>query len=381
MKKAKRFRFRSIIITAALSVVLTLGAVALALWLLLGTHGLAVATGAILINTGFVGEYDKDAMADTALDSMVESLGDRWSYFANAETYEALKERRSNSYVGIGVTVIYMEDGVHIQEVTEGGPAEKAGLLPGEIIISADGQDLTGENAQNASSYIQGEAGTNVVLVVLDGQGNSREVTVKRARIRKDPVTAELLENNVGYVKLDNFYQGSADHVKVEVERLVEQGAASLLFDMRDNPGGYVSELTDLLDFLLPEGPIFCSGTRFGPKRAVKSDADCIDLPMAVLINADSYSAAELFAAQLRESVDAPLIGQPTCGKGYSQQTFWLPGGRGLNISTKTYYTGAGVSLIGVGLTPDVEVELTGAEDNQLTAAINALLEHAKSDE
>ena len=374
MKKNRRFRLRSIIITAALSVIFTLGAVALALWLLLGTQGLAVAGGALFIKTGFVGEYDADAMADAALESMVDSLGDEWSYYADAEWYAALKERRSNSYVGIGITVTYQEDGVHIVDVTEGGPAQKAGLMPGEIIVSADGQDLTGENAANASTYIQGEVGTKVILIVSDAQGTFREVAVKRQRIQKDPVTAELLENNVGYVRLDNFYKGSSDHMKQAVEDLVAQGATSLLFDMRDNPGGYVAELTDLLDYLLPEGPIFRSGTRLGPKRTVKSDADCIDLPMAVLVNEDSYSAAELFAAQLRESVDAPLIGQKTYGKGYSQQTFPLPGGRGLNISTKTYYTGAGVSLIGVGLTPDLEVELTGPGDNQLAAAVEALL-------
>ena len=380
MKKPGRFRLRSIIITAALSVIVTLGAAALALWLLLGSQGLAVAGGALFIRTSFVGEYDADAMADAALESMVDSLGDEWSYYADAEWYAALKERRSNSYVGIGITVLYEQDGVHIVEVAAGGPAEKAGLLPGEIIVTADGQDLTGENSVNASTYIQGEEGTKVVLTVLDAQGISREITVKRGRVRIDPVTAELLENNVGYVRLDNFYKGSSDHVKAAVESLVAQGATSLLFDMRDNPGGYVSELTDLLDYLLPEGPIFRSGTRLGPRKTVKSDADCVDLPMAVLVNADSYSAAELFAAQLRESVDAPLIGQKTYGKGYSQQTFPLPGGRGLNISTKTYYTGAGVSLIGVGLTPDVEVALTGPEDNQLSAALAALAEHAKSD-
>ena len=374
MKKNRRFRLRSIIITAALSVVFTLGAVALALWLLLGTQGLAVAGGALFIKTGFVGEYDADAMADAALESMVDSLGDEWSYYADAEWYAALKERRSNSYVGIGITVTYQEDGIHIVDVAEGGPAQKAGLMPGEIIISGDGQDLTGGNAVNAPTYLQGEAGTKVVLIVLDTQGNSRQVTVKRERIQKDPVTAELLENNIGYVQLDNFYKGSSDHMKQAVDDLVAQGATSLLFDMRDNPGGYVAELTDLLDYLLPKGPIFRSGTCLGPKRTVKSDADCIDLPMAVLVNEDSYSAAELFAAQLRESVDAPLIGQKTYGKGYSQQTFALPGGRGLNISTKTYYTGAGVSLIGVGLTPDVEVELTGPGDNQLAAAVEALL-------
>lgn len=378
MKKTRQFKLRTIILTAALSVVITLGAVALALWLLLGTHGLAVATGAVLINTGFVGEYEEDAMADAALDAMVESLGDRWSYYADAETYEALKERRSNTYVGIGVTVTYLENGVNVLEVVQGGPADKAGILPGEIIVAADGQDLTGEHAVNAAAYLQGERGTEVVLTVLDAEGVSRQVAVTRERIQKDPVTAELLEGNIGYVRLDNFYSGSAEHVEAAVESLIGQGAVSLLFDVRDNPGGYVKEMTDLLDYLLPEGDIFQTKTRLGRQRIVRSDGDCVDLPMAVLVNGDSYSAAELFAAQLRESVGAPIIGQPTFGKGYSQQTFLLPGGRGLNLSTKTYYTGAGVSLIGVGIIPDAVVEPVGPEDDQLAAAVQMLEDRMK---
>ncbi len=375
MKKTKRFRLRSIIITAALTVIVTLGAVALAAWLLLGSSGLAIAAGAAYINTMFVGDYDEDVMTDAALEAMVDSLGDRWSYYMDAESYEASKLRRSNAYVGIGVTITYEEDGLHIQGVTEGGPAEAAGLLPGEIITAADGKDLTGENAANGTSYIQGEEGTQVILTVLDANGVSRDVTITRARIESDPVAYELLEDGVGYIDLANFYKGSADHVKNAVEDLLDQGATSLLFDMRSNPGGYVEELLDLLDYLLPEGIIFQSGNSSGPNRVTKSDADCVDVPMAVLVNEDSYSAAEFFAAQLRESVGAPIIGQPTCGKGYSQKTLALPGGRALNISTKTYYTGSGESLIGVGITPDIVVELTGPEDNQLEAAITALTE------
>lgn len=375
MKKTKRFRLRSIIITAALTVIVTLGAVALAAWLLLGSSGLAIAAGAAYINTMFVGDYDEDVMTDAALEAMVDSLGDRWSYYMDAESYEASKLRRSNAYVGIGVTITYEEDGLHIQGVTEGGPAEAAGLLPGEIITAADGKDLTGENAANGTSYIQGEEGTQVILTVLDANGVSRDVTITRARIESDPVAYELLEDGVGYIDLANFYKGSADHVKNAVEDLLDQGATSLLFDMRSNPGGYVEELLDLLDYLLPEGIIFQSGNSSGPNRVTKSDADCVDVPMAVLVNEDSYSAAEFFAAQLRESVGAPIIGQPTCGKGYSQKTLALPGGRALNISTKTYYTGSGESLIGMGITPDIVVELTGPEDNQLEAAITALTE------
>ncbi|MCD7927527.1 MAG: S41 family peptidase [Oscillospiraceae bacterium] len=159
------------------------------------------------------------------------------------------------------------------------------------------------------------------------------------------------------------------------MEDLLSQGAASLIFDMRDNPGGYLSELLDLLDYLLPEGDIFQSGNSSGPTRVTTSDEDCVDVPMAVLVNGNTYSAAELFAAQLQESVGASIVGEATYGKGYSQQVFELLGGRALNLSTKTYYTGSGVSLIGTGVTLDVEVILDkdAQEDNQLAAAVAVL--------
>lgn len=371
--KEKRFTVRSIIVTSALSVLVTLGAVALALWLSIGTPELAVLAGMECIESKFVGEVDKDALADAALEGMVDSLGDRWSYYADAESYTALKERRSNSYVGIGVTVTYTEEGVLIKAVTDKSPAQISGLLPGELIIAVDGEDITGENVDHAADMIRGKEGTQVVLTLLDPDGNVRDVTVTRKKLEEQAVTYEMLEDQVGYVALSNFYSGLAKQAQSAVEELVEQGAESIVFDVRNNPGGYLSELIDLLDYLLPEGVIFQSGTSEGPDQAERSDADCVDLPMVVLVNEDSYSAAELFAAQLRESVGAPVVGQPTCGKGYSQQVFELPGGRALNISTQTYYTGAGVSLIGVGLTPDKVIELTDDGDAQLEAALDLL--------
>lgn len=372
--KEKRFTRRAIIMTAALSVLCTLGAVALAAWLVLGSSGLAVTFGAALINTTFVGEYDEVETADAALEAMVESLGDRWSYYADAEYYEYLLEKRTNSYVGIGVTVTYEADGLHIQSVTEGGPAEQAGLLAGEIITEADGHELTGDLAAAAADYIQGEEGTAVLLTVLNGEGVSRQVQVIRRRIATSPVTAKMLDGQIGYIALSNFYQESGDRVIAEAESLIEQGAQGLIFDMRDNPGGYLAEMIEILDYLLPEGPIFQSGNRRGPNYTAQSDENCVDLPMAVLVNENSYSAAELFAAQLRESADVPIVGQPTFGKGYFQMTFPLPGGRGLNLSTNTYYTGGGVSLIGVGITPDKVVDLTDGADSQLAAALELLI-------
>ncbi len=375
--RKKRFSSISILVTAALSVLCALGAVALAAWLLLGSAGLSILQGAVTIRTQFVGEYDADEMADAALDAMVESLGDRWSYYMDADSYTATIQRRSNSYGGIGVTVMTEEGGLRIQSVTEGGPADLAGLLVGELITAADGTDLSGDNAALGSSLIQGEEGTQVTLTVEDAQGASRQVTVTRAQLQTDPVSYEMLEDGIGYVALSNFYSGSAETVEAAVEDLLSQGATSLIFDMRDNPGGYLSELLDLLDYLLPEGDIFQSGDSSGPTRVTTSDEDCVDLPMAVLVNGNTYSAAELFAAQLQESVGATIVGEATYGKGYSQQVFELLGGRALNLSTKTYYTGSGVSLIGTGVTLDVEVILDedAQEDNQLAAAVAALEE------
>ena len=168
-------------------------------------------------------------------------------------------------------------------------------------------------------------------------------------------------------------YENSARRLEAAVTALQEQGARALVFDMRDNGGGYLTELTDMLDFLLNEGPIFISRDRQGHETVTESDADCVDLPMAVLVNANTYSAAEFFAAELQERGVAVLVGEPTSGKGYSQQTFPLPGGSAMALSTGAYFTGSGKSLIGAGLTLDREVEPSGEGDAQLDAALELL--------
>lgn len=342
--------------TALITLTLTLGGVALTAWLRLGPGGLAVLEGMELIQSRFVGELEED-VAGLALSGMVDGLGDRWSSYLSPEAYQEMLRRRENVYVGVGLTYQWEEEplAMRIVELTEGGPAQAAGIRVGERITAVDGQTFTTDNAQALAATISQGEGETVIFTVLDETGAERQVTVTRSRIEADPVTYELLEGGIGYIRLANFYDHSAQKTREAVDALVEQGAGALLFDVRSNPGGYVGELTELLDYLLPEGPIFAEHTKDGPVKVTQSDAACVELPMAVLINADSYSAAELFAAQLRESVEAPLIGQQTCGKGYYQQAFPLPNGGALNLSTGMYTTGGGVSLIGVGLIPDVE--------------------------
>ena len=217
-----------------------------------------------------------------------------------------------------------------------------------------------------------------VTLTVRALNGGEREVELRRTQVESVSVSYELIEGNVGYIQVKNFYTHSADQVQGAVEALEEQGAAALVFDMRNNGGGYVSELTQMLDHLLPEGPIFRSETKGGRETVTESDEKSVELPMATLVNADTYSAAEFFAAQLQESVGAPIVGEATSGKGYSQQAIPLPNGGALNLSTGRYRTGAGVSLIGTGVTLDREVELNETAQAALRAGTLAREEDAQ---
>lgn len=372
--RTKRFSALHLIILLPVTMLLTAGVLLAVFYGIFGKEGLSLLEGLYLVNSRFVGEYDETQVVDSALSGMVDGLGDRWSYYLTEEEYEAQNQRRTNQYVGIGVTVNYeSEDGLTIVEVTEGGPAEAAGLQGGEVITAVDGFSLAGEARYEGAERIQGEEGTTVTLEVLGTDGETRTVEVTRASLDSDPVTAKMLEGNVGYVALANFYDHSADRLKEEVTRLQEEGAEALVFDMRNNGGGYLSELTEMLDFLLPEGPIFISRDRAGNEEVTQSDASCVDLPMAVLVNANTYSAAEFFAAELQEQGVAVIVGEPTSGKGYSQQTFALPHGGAMAISTGAYFTGSGTSLIGTGLTLDREVYLTDEGDAQLEAALDLL--------
>ena len=378
-KKRRRLAgWAKIVIAVALTLAASTG-----MWcLLLGRSGLAMVQTYLLARFAFVeADADLDKAVDLGLDAFVQGLGDRWSYYRTQEQYRELRARRANNYVGIGVTVNIKdrEEGLLVESVTEGGPADKAGVVPGDVITAAGGVPLAGEARGKGSDYIKGEAGTQVVLTLLREDGGSAEVTCTRATLRSPSASGKLLEGDIGYVKLDNFYSGSADSFQKEVDALVEQGAQALIVDVRSDPGGYVAELEKILDYLLPEGPVFTQKARWWFPSVTQSDADCIDLPMVAMVNKDSYSAAELLAAQLRESVGAPIVGEPTSGKGYSQITFPLLNGGGVGLSTAIYCTGSGCSLIGEGIVPDVELSLSeGAvmgekSDDQLQAAIDLL--------
>lgn len=341
-----------------------------------------------LIMEQFIGEADQTAMEDAAAAAMVDALGDRWSYYIPASQYASHVEQMQNSFVGIGVTIMALEDGsgIEVQGLEPTGGALEVGIQIGDIIVAVDGQEITQIGVDAAVELVRGEENTTVKITVLRGETRI-DYDVVRKLIQVQVASGQMLPGNIGLVKITDFNERCADETIAVIDSLLEQGAEMLIFDLRFNPGGYKNELVEVLDYLLPEGDLFRSLFYTGEETVDKSNAKCLKMPMAVLVNGSSYSAAEFFAAALSEYEWATVVGQPTVGKSYFQHTIQLSDGSAVGLSVGKYFTPKGVSLAEVGgLQPDVLVEVddeTAAkiyagllpyeEDPQIQAAIQAL--------
>lgn len=381
MKKVVKILLQilSYVLVAAAAVVITLFA-----GMKTGSYSKLEQLEALLLNC-YINGADRTKLEDAAAHAMVGALGDRWSYYIPADEYAAYQEQKKNAYVGIGVTIRDTGSGYHIDKVTEGGPAEKAGLLAGDIIVAVDGKSVIGMPVDEGKTLVQGKKGTTVELTV-DRAGEQLTFQVKRDTIQTKVATGVMLEDKIGLVTIENFNTNCYKESKEAVEMLLEQGAVALIFDVRYNGGGYADEMVDLLNYLLPEGDLFRTINYLGNEAVDKSDASCVEVPMAVLVNGSSYSAAEFFAAALREYDWAIVVGEKTSGKGHFQVTFPLSDGSAVGLSIGKYFTPKGICLEGVGIEPDVLVAvdqetaaaiyagtLDPMEDPQILAAIEAL--------
>lgn len=340
-----------------------------------------------LIEDCFIGEADFQTMEDAAAAAMVKATGDRWSYYISAKDYDAHREQEENAYVGVGITIQQQEDdsGFLIAAVIDGGPAQEAGIAVNDLLIGVEEQDVRSMTTTEVRELIRGEEGTKVSLTVMR-QGEHMTLSVERRRIEETVAEGEMLENGIGLVRIYNFDERCAQESIQAIEKLRAEGAKKLILDVRNNPGGFAEELVELLDYLLPEGDLFRSVSYDGKEQVDTSDADFLDMPMAVLANANSYSAAEFFAAALQEYEAAIVVGEPTVGKGYYQQTIPLGDGSAVALSTGKYFTPKGNSLTDKGITPDVRVDvdektaeaiyygtMSVNEDPQIQAAVKAL--------
>ena len=333
----------------------------------------------------FVDGADSTQLQDAAAHAMVGALGDRWSYYIPKAEYDAYLENKNNSYVGIGVTIEQTELGYRIIKLSQDGPAQLAGILTDDVIVAVDGTRVASLTLDEGKAMVRGPENTQVQITVLrDGQ--ELDFVVTRRTVATVVSSGVMLEDGIGLVTIVNFNANCYKSTMRAIEELLKEGATALIFDVRFNGGGYKSELVNILDDLLPEGALFRSEYYTGATSVDDSDAACLEIPMVVLINDQSFSAAEFFAAALREYDWAILVGTQTQGKGHYQETYLLSDGSAVGVSTGRYTTPNGVDLEGVGLTPDIIVEvdeetyariyagiLDPMEDPQVLAAINAL--------
>lgn len=334
----------------------------------------------------FIGDLDETALGNGIAAGMLAGTGDRWSYYISAADYDTYVEETNNAYVGIGITIREPEEGEEgfpITGVTPNSPAEQSGVKAGDIIVAVEGEDALTLGMDEVRNRVRGEEGTSVRLSFLrDGQKLNKTIT--RASVALINITSELLPDQIGYIRISNFDANCARDTIEAIESLQKQGAERFIFDVRFNPGGRKDEVVALLDYLLPEGPLFISEDYTGEVSTDYSDKNCVDFDMVVLVNGDSYSAAEFFAAALREYEAAQVVGTQTCGKGYFQVTLPLSDGSAIALSVGKYRTPKGVSLAEAGgITPDQVVDLSDedyenlyyqrldhAQDAQLQAAI-----------
>lgn len=315
----------------------------------------------------FIDDYDETTLADGAAAGMIAATGDEWSYYISAADYAKYMERMNNAYVGIGVTIQEDQNGAGfaVTTVTPGGPAALAGIQSGDILTKVEGEDVLTLGRDETVNRVRGEEGTKIRLTfVRDGQ--EFEVELVRSNIDTPVATTQTTYDNIAVITIRNFDSHCADETVAAIDNAVAQGAKGIVFDVRNNPGGLKTELVKILDRLLPEGALFRSRDYAGNESVDHSDANHVELPMAVLVNADSYSAAEFFAAAMQEYHAATIVGVQTYGKGNFQNTFRLSDGSAIAISVGKYFTPNGVSLTGVGITPDVLAEMSDEENEKL---------------
>ncbi|MCL2628123.1 MAG: S41 family peptidase [Oscillospiraceae bacterium] len=318
-----------------------------------------------VISTRFIGQYDVDELLEFAKRAIVDALDDDWTFYMNPEEYSDFLQNSDNRYHGIGVEVTLDDEfgGIRVRNVYRNSGAFNAGVLAGDVIVAIDGESIRGLDLTEIRTLLRRELDSIALITVLRDDIDLHDLTVLYSIVFTDPVEFQMLDGNIGYISLRNFEYGAASSFIDAVEALVKEGAVAFIYDVRSNNGGKVNEMTDILDFLLPEGEIFIAVSREGYERITMSDANFIDKPAVVLVNTFSFSGAEYFAAMLSEYEYAHTVGEQTTGKNRMQTTLRMTNGSAVHISTGEYLTKNRVSLYDIGgFTPDFIIPLTDDE-------------------
>lgn len=340
-----------------------------------------------LINAYYLDEIDGQKVEDTMYTGMVAGLEDPYSVYYSKEELESMEESISGAYSGIGATLTQDPDTGELSVVScfDGTPAQEAGLQPGDVITGWNGKSVEGIELSELVLKIKTDPEEQLTLEI-ERDGETLEVELTRREVQIPTVEYEMLDNQIGYIRLVEFDEVTADQFKEALEDLENQNMEKLIIDVRNNPGGVLQVVCDMLDQLLPEGLIVYTEDKNGNRKEYTSDEEHqFTKPLAVLANENSASASEIFAGAIQDYGIGTIVGTTTFGKGIVQRTFYLSDGTGVKLTVAKYYTPKGHDIHKKGITPDVEIELdeelknqssiSHEEDNQLQKAIEVLQE------
>ena len=332
-----------------------------------------------LIQNNYLGDIDAQQLTDYMYLGLVAGLEDTYSSYYTAEQLEAVRKQQSGYYTGIGISIASEDEQLTVVAVTEDSPAEAAGILAGDIILSINSTDTSGMTTSEAAALIQGDEDDTVILEIhRTDTDETLTFEVPLDELEATYVVGGLIDDTIGYIRIAKFTKVTSDQFAAAYQQILDEGAASLILDLRGNPGGLTDSVTDVAAQILPAGLLYYTEDKYGNREEkILKEGTPIEMPFAVLVDEDSASASEILAGAIQDYGLGTIIGETTFGKGIVQSTYELSDGSALKITTSHYYTPDGNDIHGVGITPDIEVPLDedAESDAQLQAAIDLLSE------
>ena len=339
-----------------------------------------------LIQKYYLGDVDEDKLKQGAIKGYIDGIGDQYTEYISKDDMKEYMEDTKGNFVGIGIYMVKDEktNKIKILSPIKDSPAQKAGIQPGDLILSVDGEEYTGDDLTVISTKIKGEAGSTVKLQVLrDNQKIDFEI--KRENIVLNPVEGEVLSDNIGYIEFSSFDENTAEEFKTKFEELKSKGITSLIIDLRNNGGGIVDQALKIADYIADKGSTLLYEVDKNNKEDVKKSENdpIINMPIIILTNGNTASSSEILSGALKDLGKAKIVGTKTYGKGVIQQILTLPDGSGLKITTEKYLTPNRTEINKIGIEPDEKVELSSDiknvlnidknQDTQLQKAIEML--------
>lgn len=323
-----------------------------------------------VIDKYYLGEIDEESLKEGAIKGYIEGLGDPYTEYISKEDMQDYLEDTMGNFVGIGIYMVEDTETNRIMVLTpiKNSPAERAGIMPGDYIISVNGEECTGDDLTVISTKIKGEEGSTVKLQILRGE-ETLDFEIARENIVVNPVEGEVLENNIGYIEFSSFDEGTAEQFKTKFEELQSQGITSLIIDLRNNGGGIVDEALQIAGYIADKDSVLLYEVDKDNNETVeKNESDpIINMPVIILTNENTASSSEILAGALKDNGVAKIVGTTTFGKGVIQELLTMKDGTGLKITTNEYYTPNRNKINKVGIEPDETVELPDEYKNTLT--------------